>query len=76
MGAAEGYKHGARPGINGGDRLDAGNGAGGVHYDLYRQGWIANPYEDLNSLSLRMGRESLVGVPYDLETTGVEGVPS
>ncbi|MEK5465578.1 glycoside hydrolase family 2 TIM barrel-domain containing protein [Paenibacillus sp. FSL R7-0210] len=24
---------------------------GGVHYDLYRQGWIANPYEDLNSLS-------------------------
>ncbi|MBY3620908.1 hypothetical protein HGO21_15245 [Acinetobacter sp. CUI P1] len=24
---------------------------GGVHYDLYRQGWISNPYEELNSLS-------------------------
>jgi beta-mannosidase len=24
---------------------------GGVHYDLYRQGWITNPYEELNSLS-------------------------
>ncbi|MNO26131.1 Exo-beta-D-glucosaminidase precursor [compost metagenome] len=24
---------------------------GGVHYDLYRQGWITNSYEELNSLS-------------------------
>lgn len=24
---------------------------GGVHHDLYRAGWIAHPYQDLNSLS-------------------------
>jgi beta-mannosidase len=24
---------------------------GGVHYDLFRQGWITNPYQELNSLS-------------------------
>jgi beta-mannosidase len=50
---------------------------GGVHYDLYRQAWISNPYEELNSLSCEwvenrwwVYRTTLK--PPELESTRVE----